>query len=252
MSDESRKVMLFSPHPDDESIMGALALRLLREMHMNVVNVPVTYGGNIQRRKQRLEELKGACRYLGFEILDVQEDGLSHISEKGKKEHPDNWNSSVEKMANIIGRERPCMIFIPHRQDFNTTHVGTNELVLNSLFLQEGDFRCYVVEWEYWGPIEQPNLLLEVSRDYLAELITALSFHVGEVKRNPQHINLPAWMHDNVRRGSELVGGQGCAVPDFEYATVYRILTWQNRRITSPLKKGQFLSSKDELSELFV
>ena len=60
-----------------------------------------------------------------------------------------------------------------------------------------------------------PNLMVESSVDDLAEMMTALSFHVGEVQRNPYHLLVPPWMQDNVRRGGELVGGQGGAAPDF-------------------------------------
>ena len=33
-------------------------------------------------------------------------------------------------------------------------------------------------------------------------------------------------MQDNVRRGGELVGGQGGAAPDFTFATLYRLRRW--------------------------
>ena len=44
--------MIFSPHPDDECIIGGLPLRLLREAGMRVVNVAVTLGSNSERRAQ--------------------------------------------------------------------------------------------------------------------------------------------------------------------------------------------------------
>ena len=34
---DAKKVLLFSPHPDDEVIVGGLALRLRRELKMRVV-----------------------------------------------------------------------------------------------------------------------------------------------------------------------------------------------------------------------
>ena len=43
--DNAPKALIFSPHPDDECIVGGLALRLLREAKWNVVNVAVTLGG---------------------------------------------------------------------------------------------------------------------------------------------------------------------------------------------------------------
>ena len=58
-------------------------------------------------------------------------------------------------------------------------------------------------------------------------MIAATTFHVGEVKRSPYHLVLPAWMMDNVRRGCELVGGQGGAAPQFTFAALYWLRKWR-------------------------
>ena len=58
-------------------------------------------------------------------------------------------------------------------------------------------------------------------------------------------------MIDNVRRGAELVGGQGGAAPQFAFATLYRLRRWENGRFHNVLKGGQVLSSQDDLSKLF-
>ena len=54
-----------------------------------------------------------------------------------------------------------------------------------------------------------PNLMVEMSAEDLADMIAATTFHVEEVNRNPYHLLLPPWMMDNVRRGGEVAGGQG-------------------------------------------
>ena len=73
--------------------------------------------------------------------------------------------------------------------------------------------------------MDDPNLAVEISEADLADLIAATSFHVGEVKRNPYHLPLPAWMMDNVRRGAEIVGGRarGAGV---SFAALYRLQKW--------------------------
>jgi hypothetical protein len=38
------KALIFSPHPDDECIIGGAALRLMRQAGMRVINVAVTQG----------------------------------------------------------------------------------------------------------------------------------------------------------------------------------------------------------------
>lgn len=59
--------LIFSPHPDDECIIGGLALRLLRESGIRILNIAVTLGSNRERQQPRLQELQNACRWLGFE-----------------------------------------------------------------------------------------------------------------------------------------------------------------------------------------
>jgi hypothetical protein len=82
-------------------------------------------------------------------------------------------------------------------------------------------------------------------------LVSALSFHAGEVKRNPYHARLPAWMMDNVRRGSELVRGKGKRAPDFTFATIYRIQRWRNGKIQSAVD-WKVLSSNEHVEKLFA
>jgi hypothetical protein len=82
--------------------------------------------------------------------------------------------------------------------------------------------------------------------------MTATSFHVGEVRRNPYHVLLPSWMEDNVRRGAELVGGQGQGAPDFIFATVYRLRRWENGAWKDLPGKGRFLSRSENPASLFT
>jgi hypothetical protein len=86
-----------------------------------------------------------------------------------------------------------------------------------------------------------PNLMVESSVDDVSDMITALSFHVGEVQRNPYHLLVPPWMQDNVRRGGELVGGQGGAAPDFTFCTLYRLRRWSGGQLHALYEGGRSL-----------
>jgi hypothetical protein len=99
--------------------------------------------------------------------------------------------------------------------------------------------------------MDAPNLMVESSAADVADLVAALSLHEGEVARNAYHLRLPAWMIDNVRRGAELVGGQGGTAPRFAFATLYRLRRWENGRFHNIFEGGQVLSSQDDLSKLF-
>jgi len=124
-------------------------------------------------------------------------------------------------------------------------------LVNDALKQLEPEFCCWVCETEFWAPLPNPNLMIESSVADLADLVSATSFHIGEVRRNPYHLRLPAWMQDNVRRGGELVGGQGAAPPMFMFATLYRLRKWIHHRYVETVKSGKLVSSNDSLGELF-
>jgi hypothetical protein len=93
--------------------------------------------------------------------------------------------------------------------------------------------------------------MVESSEEDVADLLAALSFHVEEVRRNPYHLRLPAWLIDNVRRGAELVGGQGGAAPNHMFATLYRARRWQNGAIEELYSGGRQLGTHDSPRAVF-
>src|SRR5258707_9184495 len=70
------RALIFSPHPDDEVIIGGLPLRLLRELKMNVINVAVTQGSNKTRQPERWKELTACCQHIGFGLVATCPGGL--------------------------------------------------------------------------------------------------------------------------------------------------------------------------------
>jgi hypothetical protein len=157
----------------------------------------------------------------------------------------------VERIAEILAAQQPRVIFFPHDDDWNVTHIGTHHLVVDALKTLGPRFQCVTVETEFWGAMRTPNLMVESSEADVVDLLTALSFHVGEVRRNPYHIRMPAWLVDNVRRGGELVGGQGGAAPDFQFATLYRLRSWREGGFAEVFKGGRFLGVNEVPSSLF-
>lgn len=248
---DAPKALIFSPHPDDECLTGGLALRLHREAGMRVINVAVTLGSRRARQAERLVELENACRYLGFGLLTTGPRGLENINVRARQAGPAGWSAAVGVIADRLARERPRVIFFPHERDWNGTHIGTHYLVLEALQRQPPEFECYTVETEYWGAMDTPNLMVESSAAEVADLMAATSFHAGEVRRNPYHLRLPAWLQDNVRRGGELVGGQGGAAPDYDFATLYRLRRWRAGAGESFFTGGRLLASADAPAELF-
>jgi len=251
VDDGAPRVLIFSPHPDDEVIIGGLALRLLREMRWPIVNVAVTQGSNRARQPERWKELEACCRHVGFGLVQAAAGGLEGVNLKARASQPERWNQNVTRIVEILSEQRPGVIFFPHADDWNSTHIGTHHLVVDALARWGREFSCYSVETEFWGAMDDPNLIVESSQQDISDLITALSFHVGEVTRNPYHLRMPAWLMDNVRRGAELVGGQGGSAPDFLFGTLYRVRRWQEGKFQPVFAGGRSLSCRENPGSLF-
>jgi len=251
LAPDAPNALFFAPHPDDECIVGGLALRIFREAGMNLIDVAVTQGSNKDRQTERLRELQNACNYIGFGLLPTGPNGLDKINPRARQDESDHWRKCVKVIADILKAQKPRVILFPHEHDWNTTHIGTHFLVMDALAMMSSDFACYLVETEFWGQMAQPNLMVEISADNLADMIAATTFHVGEVTRNPFHLLLPAWMMDNVRRGSELVGGQGGPAPDFTFAALYRLRRWHRGKVVEVFKTGKFVAASENAGDLF-
>jgi N-acetylglucosamine malate deacetylase 1 len=241
--------LIFSPHPDDECIIGGLPLRLMREAGMRIINVAVTLGSNQKRRQERLAELRNACNWIGFEL---EETGLEKIATATRATELQIWDAAVKAIAALLIKWQPRAIFFPHELDWNSTHIGTHFLVMDALARLPQDFNTTLVETEFWGQMPSPNLMVELNAGDVADLLAALSFHVGEIRRNPYHLRMPAWLQDNVRRGAELVGGQGGSAPDFIFATLYRVRKWEQGRVHETFSSGKQIGVKDSPTKFLV
>jgi len=251
LMDNAPRVLVFAPHPDDEAITGALPLRLRRELGHRVCVVAVTQGSRVERQTERLQEMYGSCRFLGFELITTRQNGLAAVNPRTRAGHPAGWAEGVATLAQIISYHRPASIFVPHEQDWNSTHVGTHLMVVDALRTLGPAFRCRIVETEFWRALADPNLMIGSSPQEVGDLVAALAFHAGEVARNPYHLSLPSWMSDNVRRGAELVGGQGEAAPSWPFATLYRVRDWTEGGFAPCLRTGRLLGTEDDLGAVF-
>lgn len=225
-----KTALLLAPHPDDESIVGLLALRLREECGFRIRVVPATLGSRADRRTRRKRELRAACRVLGFRPEFLA---------------PANFQKDLVRLLRC---ERPALVILPHARDGHPRHRETHRLGVAAMDAAGGVFR--VVETEYWHPLAKPNLMVAASRAHLAVLRRALACHQGELARNDYAARLPAWMSDNVRRGAELVGGTGAAAPRIAQATLYRARLRAGGKWSAPFRGGRIVESTDDLAAL--
>ena len=226
--------LVFSPHPDDEVVAGALALRLRREHRWRVVNVAVTLGSLASRRAARWEEARRCCEFLGFDLvspLGTPGKALERITRADARRNPQAWQTAVGAIAGLIAHHRPTLLLGPHALDGHPTHIGTHHLVVEALRTLGPAVRTHLAWSEYWNTQMRPGLMVETADVDVARLMAALALHEGEVQRHPYHHMLPAWLMDSARRGAERVGGMGAAAHGPVFAALYGWQRWDGRRL---------------------
>jgi LmbE family N-acetylglucosaminyl deacetylase len=224
-------VMMLSPHPDDECIVGSLALRLQKENNAHIVNVAVTLGSNKERQKARMKELENACELLDMELIVLADD----------------WTKKRKELKSLIQKYQPQVILAPHVKDRHPTHIKTGQLLKKAVDSKSN----FIVAWtEFWGQLDKPNTLVEVPEELLVFQMEALTRHAGEVERNPYHLRLPAWMMDNVRRGSEIIAGKGAASPNIPFGVLYQLQTVKKGKFKDMKLETPFLSNLADLGEI--
>jgi N-acetylglucosamine malate deacetylase 1 len=256
----NRQVLICSPHPDDEALVGALPLRLRLESGVEVTNCAITLGHHESRRPRRLSELRASCSVLGFQLIVLRSpDGFESVTPEDRHCRNQDWSRKAQELAEIFDTLQPDLVLFPHRYDFHKTHIGTHLLVLDALRYHSdrnpGRF-VLTAQSEYWHPMSNPNLMLEVAPEHVALLAMATAEHGGEVSRNPYHVLYPARLIDNVRRGSEVVGGEGAVVASMQFAELYRVLPMTatfdgGHRTDNIIVKSESQLSIDALREKF-
>jgi LmbE family N-acetylglucosaminyl deacetylase len=242
--------LLLSPHPDDECLTGVLPLRLLREQNWQIINVAVTLGSDPLQRARRKKELAKACAVLGFGCVLPEEDGFSNVTLSARKAHPAAWVEKVRRIVKIIAEIKPRAIVMPHAADWHETHMGTYLLGMDALEIMPRSFACAVALTEYWQPMADPNVMIGVSENDLAALMTALACHAGEVARNAYDRRFPAHLIDNVRRGCEKLSGKGAGAPIMDFAEMYRFGLWRNGKF-APSALNRFVGGGESVGALF-
>lgn len=220
--------VVFSPHPDDEAVSGALPYRL-RLDGWRVVNVAVSLGSNVARREARWVELQRCCAFLGFDLVSATGEhvrGMERIAPQTSMAEPAHWQACVAQVAALLRRYQPRVVVCPHDDDGHPVHIGSHLLVMDALRGMDRDFATWLAFSEYWNTQSRPGLMVELGTAEVGALMGALSQHVGEVSRNPYHLGLPAWFMDAVRRGTERVGVAGAAAPPFMFASLYGWKRW--------------------------
>jgi LmbE family N-acetylglucosaminyl deacetylase len=151
VSELSRSAVVFSPHPDDESLGcgGTIIKKMKTGASVTLVHMTdgsaATHANLICKEELkaiRMGESQNAGRVLGLSQGDIYflefEDGklMQHLS------------SATQRVAQILQDKQPEEVFVPYRGEpiyQAADHIATTKIVLKSLALS----RLNTVVWEY-------------------------------------------------------------------------------------------------------
>ena len=145
---------------------------------------------------------------LGFLLVDSRKNTLHELT--------------VSELTDAVSSFDADVVILPHSNDGHSTHVRCSKLAREVLevFARSEKRTVHLFESEFWQSMQNPNLLIPLSSEMVIQMGRALLCHVGEVERNPYHLTLPAWLMDQVRRGSEIK--KGSAKKNAVFGQLYR------------------------------
>ncbi len=165
---EAKRVLVFAPHPDDETLgCGGTLAQLSQSSAVRVVLVTDGSGAGALppgHDRVRLEEFRQALGVLGISdfISLGQPDGDFTVSA-----------SLLDRLAEIIDDFRPDWVFLPSPLDYHRDHIRISAclepLCRNFIFIQ------YLIFYETWAPVPATHLV-DIT-DFVAVKEQALNCH---------------------------------------------------------------------------
>jgi LmbE family N-acetylglucosaminyl deacetylase len=129
-------IMVFAPHPDDETLAcGGLIERAVRASHR--VRIVFMTGGVARRAEALAATAVLGVPASGVTFFDFPDGNVS-----------DHRYEAVHRAATLLRAERPKQVFLPYRKDLHPDHVATAEIVLAALAAAHSDADAY--EYPVW------------------------------------------------------------------------------------------------------
>ncbi|QQY80030.1 LmbE family N-acetylglucosaminyl deacetylase [Keratinibaculum paraultunense] len=146
MIGKDEKIMVFSPHVDDETIgIGATLLKHKKESN-SMALVYLTDGGGSTSDLSR-EELVKARRMEGEKIKEIYKFNSIYFLDEIDGKLDSSKEELIDKIINLLSKEEPTIIYTPFLLDGHTDHVETTRAVIRALEKCNNSFdRIYMYE----------------------------------------------------------------------------------------------------------
>ncbi len=188
----NKKIIIFSPHPDDDAIgMGGTIIELVKTDN-KVLCVYITRGvsarnavkGEMSLKEKeniRRTEAERASKVLGTNIHFLDLPYFHGLTVK---------NEHIEKIIGLLEREKPDFVFVPHQHERHPTHKASTSIVLRALK------RCSLTNlkeiwfYEIVTPIRTPNIIITFDEEVMDKKIEAIKAHESQIERRRYDIGI--------------------------------------------------------------
>ena len=160
-NDLKQSAVVFSPHPDDETLgCGGIIICKKREgANVKIVFMCDGSGSHLslftasKLKAIRTQETLAAAQMLGVEKRDVTFLGFKD------KELIKHQNVAINRVIEIVERYKPCQIYIPYYRDVLADHIVTNRIVTSALQICRSKAIIYeypIWFWRHWPWVSIP------------------------------------------------------------------------------------------------
>ncbi|KUG02502.1 hypothetical protein ASZ90_020134 [hydrocarbon metagenome] len=182
-------VMVFAPHPDDDIIGcgGSMARHVQNGNQVSIVYLTSGEAGSLKYTKAELADIREREAREAAALL-----GVCQLTFLGM---PDGFISYDQKnlvsLVNVIRRQRPDLIYVPHAEDEVHDHQVTWQLVSEACSKAAGPWfqDCPTEPWststilayEVWTPLQRPSYIEDIS-DFMPAKLEALRCHRSQLE----------------------------------------------------------------------
>lgn len=185
-----RRIMVVSPHPDDETLgAGGSLLKFKKQGHqifwLNITDMKIEDGWDSIKVKRRKEQIKDIIEFYNF-------DGFYNLSYSPTKLRSIGDGKLIDSIKRVYDKIRPDWIIIPGSYDAHSDH----QEVYNSCMAASKSFRTpyikkiitmeIVSETEYgFQKVKfEPNMFIDISEE-MEDKIKALKIYDTEIQSIP-------------------------------------------------------------------
>lgn len=184
------KVLVISPHPDDETLgAGGTLLKLKNEGHeiywLNVTNMKEEYGYTKERVAERNAEIEAVKEKFGFKGLwnmELQPAGVDKY----------DLGTLVGMFKKVFEEIKPEILLMPYRYDVHSDHRVIYDAVYSCTKSFRAPYLKTVLGMEILSETDQsqmengfvPNVFVDVT-DYIDEKIDIMRTYKSEIDEPP-------------------------------------------------------------------